>query len=463
MEGFAQAGISEMASALRSGETTASNLAKCAIDRVERLDRRLGAVVQTTKERAMAEAAAADEHLASDPNAPLVCGIPYAAKDLFDVAAEASGCGCPVLADNHADRDSAAVARLSASGMVLVAKTRMSPLAADGAGLNFSEGTPRNPWITEPHVAGGSSSGSAVAVAAGMVPVALGTDTGGSVRIPAALCGITGLKTTLGQISRAGVMPLSQNLDTVGVLGRSASDAAQVFEVLRGPDPADSSTVTVPPPEKKPPDLRRLRMVIAEGEPLNGADEEIVNAIGAAAETFRELGISIEYREMSIFSEILELEDHFRLLAGESWRNVGATLDAWGPERDGVTDWICLGAEVTDDQLEQARETQRLFQARFASEMAGIDALVMPTTRKTARPIAEVEADPASFGVAYWGNTTVGNFLNVCGLSLPCGFDWNGHPIGLQLCAPSWADDRILAVGAAWQAATPFQNRHPIL
>jgi aspartyl-tRNA(Asn)/glutamyl-tRNA(Gln) amidotransferase subunit A len=218
--------IVELARALRAGSTTPTALAEQYLERIERLNGRLGAFKRVMPERAMAQAKAAEAEMSAGIDRGPLHGIPYAAKDLYDVAGVATTAGCPLLESNIAERDGAVIRKLNDAGAVLLGKTVTVQFAYGGAGINNQHGTPHNPWQREPHLPGGSSSGSAVAVASGMVPMALGSDTGGSVRIPAALCGISGLKTTVGQISRAGVFPLSWSLDTVGPLTRTAQDAA---------------------------------------------------------------------------------------------------------------------------------------------------------------------------------------------------------------------------------------------
>ncbi len=195
------------------------------LDRIERLNPSLHAFVSTTPERARSEAERAErEIMAGDVRGPLH-GVPYAAKDLFDVADEPTGAGTSLRSGHRAASDARVIELATEAGMVLIGKTHTVQFAYGGVGINHDTGTPRNPHFDEPHVPGGSSSGSGVAVAAHLVPLALGTDTGGSVRAPAALCGIVGLKTTVGRVSRAGVYPLSQTLDSVGPLARTRRSA----------------------------------------------------------------------------------------------------------------------------------------------------------------------------------------------------------------------------------------------
>ena len=208
-----------------------------------RWSRASGAFNVVCRDRALAQARAADAQLAAGIDLGPLHGIPYVAKDLYDVAGLPTTAGTRLLADNVPDRDCTVIGKLTRAGMVLLGKTITVQFAYGGAGINTDQGTPHNPWHPDPHLPGGSSSGTGVAVAAGMAPMGLGTDTGGSVRIPASMCGITGLKTTVGRVSRAGIYPLSRSLDSAGPLTRDAADAAIVYEAMQGPDPADPTTL----------------------------------------------------------------------------------------------------------------------------------------------------------------------------------------------------------------------------
>ena len=234
--------IVELGRALRAGSITPTALAEQYLQRIDQLNGKLGAFKHVTAERAMAQARAAEAEMSAGIDRGPLHGIPYAAKDLYDVAGAPTTAGCPLLESNIAKRDCAVIRKLNDAGAVLLGKTITVQFAYGGAGINNQQGTPHNPWHREPRLPGGSSSGSAVAVASGMVPMALGSDTGGSVRIPAALCGVSGLKTTVGQISRAGVFPLSWSLDSVGPLTHTAEDAALVYAALAGRDPDDESS-----------------------------------------------------------------------------------------------------------------------------------------------------------------------------------------------------------------------------
>ena len=237
-----QQSICELAAGLRNGEFSSADLTQHFLARIGQLEPSLNAYRLVCSEQALAEARAADDALRCDSSQGPLHGIPFAVKDLFDVAGLPTSAGASFLAGNIAKEDSAPVKRLREQGMVLLGKLNMVQLAYGGVGINHDQGTPHNPWHHDPYIPGGSSSGSGVAVAAGLAPVALGSDTGGSVRLPASFCGVTGLKTTVGQISRAGVFPLSWTLDSVGPLARAAEDAAYLYQAMQGVDDHDPTT-----------------------------------------------------------------------------------------------------------------------------------------------------------------------------------------------------------------------------
>ena len=251
--------------------------------RIAALNGTFGVFHLVMPERARAEAQAAEAALRSGRTVGPLHGIPYALKDLFDVQGAPTTAGSNLLSDNIAAEDAAVVTRLAQAGMILLGKTVTVQFAFGGVGINHHHGTPHNPWHATPHVPGGSSSGSAVAVAAGLAPVALGTDTGGSVRIPAALCGLTGLKTTVGEVSRAGVFPLSASLDSVGPLARDRQGRRAGLSGHPRPRPRDPSTVLLEQDVLTGlrDGVRGLRLAFAESGFWDGADPEVAAAVRA--------------------------------------------------------------------------------------------------------------------------------------------------------------------------------------
>jgi aspartyl-tRNA(Asn)/glutamyl-tRNA(Gln) amidotransferase subunit A len=293
---FAFESITSLAGRIGSGSLSPVKVAEELLDRIDALDDRLRAFILIMPEQALAQARAAEIALKNGASLGALHGVPYAAKDLFDVKGVPTTAGTHLLAKNVAGRDSTVVRKLAVAGMNLLGKTHTVQFAYGAAGINHDHGTPHNPWHPIPHAPGGSSSGSAVAVAAGLVPMALGSDTGGSVRVPAALCGIVGLKTTVGRISRAGVYPLCWTLDSVGPITRSVEDAALVYQVLQGTDSRDESTAGVASHDA----LRGLKdgvkgLRIAFGETLffDNVDRDVEKAVREAGQVFRSLGAQL--------------------------------------------------------------------------------------------------------------------------------------------------------------------------
>ena len=285
--------VSALSRRIHDGSLSPVTLMEHLLDRAEALNPALGAFQLIPRAMALDAARASELSLRSGYDAGPLHGIPFAAKDIIDVRGLATTAGSNALLDNIAVQDATVVDQLRRAGMVLLGKTRTVQFALGGPGVNRDQGTPHNPWAEEHHVPGGSSSGSAVAVAAGIVPIALGTDTGGSVRIPAGLCGTVGLKPTVCQVSRAGVFPISDLLDSVGPLTRSVEDAALVYQALHGADPRDAMSLTARRQDVLSglgDGARGLRIGLAEGLFAEDLDPDVVAAIDVATRVFADLG-----------------------------------------------------------------------------------------------------------------------------------------------------------------------------
>ena len=462
-------GLSEL---LHRGELSPVELTDHVLDRISELDDHLHAFVSVTRERARDEARAAERELAAGESRGPLHGIPYAVKDLFDVAGEVTGAGTHLLSDNVAAADATVVRRLHAAGMVLVGKTHTVQFAFGGVGVNHDTGTPRNPWrADEAYVPGGSSSGSAVAVAADVVPVAVGTDTSGSVRIPASLCGITGLKTTVGRVSRAGVHPLSATLDSVGPLTRSAADAALVYMAMQGADPDDPATSGQAPHDVSiglESGVSDLRLGVIETMFFDGADPVVVEAVRAAADVLADLGADVTSIDAPEVDEVMggtAAPSRARTVAAEGYAVNRRLMEESFDELDPVVSTrMRHGRELLAIDFLEAFDTWRRLRASFAERTAGIDAFLVPSTMLPARPLAEVDASPESyarFNGEYLRNTSIGNRLEWCGVSVPCGFTVDGLPIGLMIHAPAMHEHVVLRVGHAYQTTTDWHQRHP--
>ena len=462
--------LAGLAARLRAGSLDPLALAEHLLGRIASLDGKLHSFIRLTPERALAEAQAARRALAAGQDLGPLHGLPLAVKDLFDVKGTPTTAGTRLRAGHCAESDSAAVGKLGHRGMSLLGKTHTVQFAYGAVGINHDQGTPLNPWQPTPFAPGGSSSGSGVAVAAGLVPVALGTDTGGSVRIPAALCGIVGLKTTVGRISRAGVYPLSGTLDSVGVLSRTVEDAALVFEALQGKDGRDASTLVVESPwsaEGLKGGVKGLRLAFCETVFFDDVDPEVEAAVRATAEVFRSLGAWVERIEVPEVAEAAADPLRPLLLAVESSAINAEYLDHHLEALDPVIAPRMLeGRKVTAPDYYALLQRRTRLVERTQWRLREIDALLVPTTQIPARPLADIDRGFEVYldhNTRYNRNTGLGNFLNLCGLSVPCGFARLGLPIGLMIYARPFQEDLALRVAHAYEQATEGHARRPDL
>jgi aspartyl-tRNA(Asn)/glutamyl-tRNA(Gln) amidotransferase subunit A len=400
----------------------------------------------------------------------MLCGIPYAAKDLFDVKGLPTTAGSSLLEKNIAAANSHAVRQLERAGMILLGKTNTVQFAYGGVGINHDHGTPHNPWNLTHHVPGGSSSGSAVAVSAGMVPVALGTDTGGSVRIPASLCGTAGLKTTVGRIGRGGVYPLSWSLDSVGVLTRSVEDAAIVYQCLQGVDDSDETTLGLAVQDvlqNLKDGVRGMRLAFAETVFWEDADPEIETAVRECGRVFKELGAKVSSIEFHEAQQARRLNAKGLIIAAEAYTLNKKWLEEHFDRLDPiVAHRMIKGKEVEAFEYLQNNIAWKNLRVKTIKTLSDVDALLVPTTAIPALPTAELEADIETYAernLSYLRNTAIGNVLNMCGLSVPCGFTEQGLPIGLMIYAKPFQENIVLRAGYAFQEVIDWHRRMPDL
>jgi aspartyl-tRNA(Asn)/glutamyl-tRNA(Gln) amidotransferase subunit A len=354
--------------------------------------------------------------------------------------------------------------------MVLVGKTHTVQFAFGGVGINHDQGTPHNPWHATPHAPGGSSSGSGVAVGAGLVPMALGSDTGGSVRIPAALCGTVGLKTTVGRISRAGVYPLSWTLDSVGPLTRSVEDAALVHQALQGPDPDDETTAGVAVGDVLGPlkaGVKGLRVAFGETVFFDDVAPEIAAAVREAGRVLRGLGAQVDSVATPEVAEAAGDQRRAFVIAAEALAVNGRFIDEQFDALDPVVAHRMKGGRQLSatDYFSVLRQWAAL-RARLVRTLADVDVLLVPATQIPPRPVAAIDASLEVYADAngrYLRNTALGNILNLCAVTLPCGFTADGLPLGLMIYAKPFDEALALRVAWAYEQATEWHRRRPDL
>lgn len=441
-----------MGEMLRSGVFTSVDLTEHALRQIESLDGRLHAFVGVYEEHARLAAQAADNLLRAGFDLGPLHGIPVALKDNIDVRGRPSAAGSSLRVTEVANSDAWITHRLLECGAVIVGKTHMVEFALGAWGANELMGAPRNPWGKAEHLSpGGSSSGSAVAVAAGMVPLAVGTDTGASVRVPAALCGVTGFKPTIGRLRSNGVVPLSTTLDSVGVLSHTAEDSALMFAALTKDETAFPVTQVK---SGTPPSLEGVRVGVLSNEDLQDLQPEIRFAYDRALALFRDQGAQLRTLQLpTSFDDFAEVASSIMLSeAGASWGHLAN--DDTLPMDKSVRPRIVAGTKFTAVRYVQACRRREELKQLFAESFGDLDVFLTPTSQWTARPLEGV--DHGKPPVRY---ARIANLLDLCGISIQMGEDDSGLPIGLQVAGPTNADSRVLAVARAYQAKTSWHHR----
>ncbi len=464
--------LTRLAQSIRDGSVTSTQAVVACIDRIERLDARINAVIAVDAEGALRAAREAD--LARDAgrlSGPLH-GVPLAHKDMFHRRGSECGCGSKIRAGWIADATATVLARLDAAGAIQIARLTMSEFALGPIGLNEHFGHTRNPWDVE-RVSGGSSSGPAAAVAAGFCFGALGSDTGASIRVPAAACGVTGIKPTLGLVSRVNTMPLSSTLDVIGPIARSVDDAALLLSCIVGHDAADSSTLPI--------DSRFIDALIAstsrsdhpiaigmpDGFFAEGLDPEIGARIAEASEVLQRLGCRLVPIDDSLFAEASAL--YATLLAVEAtdvhreW--ISSRPQDYSPP---VRARLQAAARVARADHTDALGTRaRLIADAGRRLFDSVDVVLAPVWSQPIPTLSRMDradsATMASIVASVLRPTSAVNVLGLPALALPCRPTGDGLPCGLQLIGAALSEPRLLALGRAYQRATDWHLRQPPL
>lgn len=396
--------------------------------------------------RARQEAAAADTSVERPP----YWGVPTCVKDNVDIAGEVTTAGSKILARNApAAKDAPLVTRLKRAGFINLGRTNMTEFAFAAVGTNPHYGTPRNPAFIDDRIPGGSSSGAAVAVALGIVPAAIGSDTGGSVRIPAALCGITGFKPTFGTITNEGTYPLAASVDTIGVLARSVADCAAMFDVIRDRPGAGRAAATP-----------RVRLAVIGNYVRKNLDGVVARAFDAACALLGDSGMDLVPLDLPEIDEIPELHKNGTMVMFEGYQLLKEIVPGHEAECDPrIVARILAGGKIAPEAYAAIMRRRAELQASVAQRLSNFDAYLMPAAAITAPPIAAVQEQDAflATNALLLRNATVGNFMGHCAISLPCQ-PRGGPPVGLSLAMVAGKDDALLAL--AEEAERVLERRH---
>lgn len=430
------------------------------LERIAAKEPKLQAFVDLYSDDARLAAQAAERAIRSGHAVGPLHGVPIALKDLIEIEGKVTTGGCEVWRNRKSQRTATLARKLIAQGLIVLGKTHTVEFAMGGWGTNTRLGTPWNPWDPERRrTPGGSSSGSGVAVAAGLAPWAVGTDTGGSVRLPASWCGITGLKTSIGRVSTYSVLPLSPTLDTPGPMARCVEDTALLYTLMQGEDPNDFRTRGLPYVDPMPTlkrGVRGLRLARMPEAERKYASADVLAAYDASLEEFARLGAEIVSVDLPFeFADVAAL--NLRIMAAESYTIYHELIDDESAPLDpDVRPRIAGGRSVTAKAYIEALQAREEMKHKFAAALDGIDALLTPTTMTTALPLEEVDQTTAP---AHY--TRFGNFLDLCGLAVPNGFDKSGLPTSLQIICRTYDEATALRIGWAYQNATDWHLRRP--
>lgn len=451
--------IVEAARLISQGDLSPVMLTQAYLDRIERLEPQLGSFITLTAQAALEQAQAVEDELRRGHTRGPLHGIPLALKDLFETAGIRTTAGSKILSGYTPVRDATVVQKLKAAGAILLGKLNLYEWALKPNNDNPFFGSCWNPWDLE-RDPGGSSGGAGAALAASLCLGALGTDTGGSVRIPAALCGVVGLKPTYGRISTHGVLPLSWHLDHVGPMARHVADVALLLQLLAGYDPADPWSVDRPTGSYYPldSDIRRMRIALAQDDSIGQADEEVLAAVTQAAEILQQLGAAVtplalpQLQTARQMNGIILISD-----AAQIHRDrLQQQPEEFSPQ---VLESLQYGAMLPATEYAQARYIQAHLRREFETLFHQYDLLLTPTTPT----VAPRRGEPEAAAPALTSFTAPFNLIGFPALSIPCGFDRAGLPIGLQLVARPWAEPDLLQTAYAYEQATHWTRRKPAL
>jgi aspartyl-tRNA(Asn)/glutamyl-tRNA(Gln) amidotransferase subunit A len=477
--------IVEIAEAVRAGNTSAEWFVSRCFERIAAQDEEIGALLSHDRDRALARAQSLNQSRKSGADLGPLAGIPLVVKDNICTTFGATTCGSRMLERFRSLYNAHVVDRLESAGAILVGKTNLDEFAMGSSTEHGAFRITRNPW-ERTRVAGGSSGGSAAAVAARLVPGALGSDTGGSIRQPASFCGVVGLKPTYGRVSRYGLVAYASSLDQIGPITTDVRDAALLLRVIAGRDQRDSTSIDAPVPDylaglDRP--LKGLRIGVAEEYFGEGLNEEVRAVVRAALETMRRAGARLV--DIHLPHMPYAIACYYLIAPAEASSNLarfdGARYGHRTAAPDDVIDLYCssrgegFGAEVKrrimlgtyalssgyyDAYYLKALRVRTLIKQDFDRAFADVDVIASPVAPTTAFRIGEKTEDPLAMYLADAYTISV-NLAGICGISVPCGFDSVGLPIGLQLMGPVLGEETILAAAYQYQRLTDHHQRRP--
>jgi len=478
--------LAAMRASLASGETSSMELTRAFLQRIEQSNPQLNSFLTVCSESALAAAERADNRRQAGNAAPLT-GIPLALKDIFNTAGVRTTCASKILDNYVAPYDATAWAKLKAQDAVLLGKLNMDEFAMGSSNENSAFGAVRNPW-NPGCVPGGSSGGSAAAVAARQAVATLGTDTGGSIRQPAAHCGVVGLKPTYGRVSRYGVIAYASSLDQVGPLAGSVEDCALLLQAVAGYDPLDSTSVDTPVPDYTAglgQGVAGMKIGLPKEYFIDGLDADVQAAVDRAIETYRQLGAEIV--EISLPHTDYAVACYYLIATAEASSNLarydgvryGARVDqgqgliemymqsraaGFGPEvkRRIMLGTYALSSGYYDAYYLKAQKVRTLIRRDFLDAFEKVDVILTPVAPTPAFGLGEKTADPLQMYLSDIFTIPV-NLAGTCAMSLPCGFSSQSLPIGLQLIGRPFSEEVLLQAGQAFERATDWHQQKPEL
>jgi aspartyl-tRNA(Asn)/glutamyl-tRNA(Gln) amidotransferase subunit A len=460
--------IVSLSKALRKREISAVEVIRAYLERIESYDSKINSFITLLPREALRAARQAEKEISKGNHRGPLHGIPFAAKDLFFTRGIRTTCGSKILKTFRPAYNATVIERLYSAGAILLGKLNMHEFAYGTTSVNPHYGPVRNPWDRE-RVTGGSSGGSAAALASSFAPLTLGTDTGGSIRIPSALCGTAGLKPTYGRISRHGVYPLCWSLDHPGPMARTAADLALAVKVIAGPDPLDSSSSSVPVPTYAAglsETLKGVKIGVPKTYYFDRVDPEIRQAVRGAIQVCGELGATIKKMDISLQPQASIAA--FLILMAEG----AASLEKWRRTRamdlgDDVRSRLNLGAALLATQYLKAQRTRRQVQEEFSRVFRQVDVILTPQLPITAPKIGqgtvtwEKKTEPVPSALTRF--TRIYNLVGIPALSVPCGFSSTELPMGLQIAGRPFDEATVLRVGHAYETSTTWKDRRPSL